>query len=146
MTELIVALMLTASQITGLPNADRLPTVEYVAEEVMAVRTYGTPLPRNRSVIWGQYSCHRNRLTLRDTWDKDDFASMATLLHELVHHLQCAKHGTMWMMIKCGTEGQAYAAEMKWLETQGTNFYDVFNVSKTKFDDWIADECGRAGE
>lgn len=146
MTELIVALMLTASQLTGLPNTDRLPNIEYVPELFMAERTYGDPLPRKRSVIWGQYSCFRNRLSLRDDWDKDDMASMSTLLHELVHHLQCAKHGSVWMMMKCSSEGQAYAAEIEWMETQGADFYDVFNVNKTKFDDWLADKCGRAGE
>jgi hypothetical protein len=143
MTELVVALMLVASQLTGLPNADRLPDIEYLSEREMAERAYGTPLPRKRSIIWGQYTCYRNRLTLRDTWDKDDIASTSTLLHELVHHLQCAKHSLVWMMVSCKAETQAYAAEIEWMASQGENFYTVFRVSKAKFDAWLDDQCGR---
>ena len=146
MIELVLALLLSASQLTGLPMAGRLPTIEFMPERQMAERTYGYPLPRNRRKIRGQYSCYRNRLTLRDTWDKDSVASQSDMLHELVHHLQCADGGTVKMLLNCDVEAQAYRIEIVWLQKQGEDFYRLFGYDRDWFNKWLENSCGRVGQ
>ena len=119
MKELLLAFMLMASQLSGLPPAKDLPTMAFLPADQMckAVEMCGTD-----AMVKGHYDMATRRLTLPMKWNPSILYDLGSLLHEMVHHLQAEE----WpeeknRPCKGKIEEQAYAAEHK--------FFKVMNMA-----------------
>jgi hypothetical protein len=63
---------------------------------------------------------------LREGWTPSGAADLSVLVHEIVHHLQ----NVAGMKYGCpaAREKLAYAAQRKWLELLGRNFFEEFET------------------
>ena len=110
MAELIVALLTWIAAETALVMPPP-PHVVLVAEDEMAELA-----PRHIDVM-GFYDRGTATVYLRADWDPADLRSRATLLHELVHHVQDFNK----VPSRCAAEQEilAYELAVKWLRQQG---------------------------
>lgn len=114
MTELILAFLMWISAETGLavPPA---PPVVIVSQEEIARRAFGA-LAKEAGAT-ALYDNESGTVYLREGWDARDLYSRATLLHELVHHVQVFNR--VPAACPAAHERLAYRLTLVWLEQQG---------------------------
>jgi hypothetical protein len=108
--ELVVALLAWIGGQTGLATPPP-PSVLFVNEEQM-LRLAG-----GRVDVKGLYDSEAVTVYLRDDWDAADLRGRATLLHELVHHVQ--HFNDLPMQCRAERELLAYNLTLEWLREQG---------------------------
>lgn len=115
MTELILAFLMWISAETELavPPA---PAVVMVSQEEIARRAFGALLAREAGAP-ALYDKESGTVYLREGWDARDLYSRATLLHELVHHVQ--DFNRVPAACPAARERLAYRLTLLWLEQQG---------------------------
>jgi hypothetical protein len=108
--ELVLALLAWISAETGLALAPP-PTILFVNQAQM-LRLAGGPTD-----VTGLYDRESVTVYLRDDWDAANLRSRATLLHELVHHVQDFNN----VPARCRAEREqlAYKLTLEWLRQQG---------------------------
>ena len=109
----------------------------FLSQRALSVLTYGDERP---PVVRGAHSCMRRTIYLRTTFSERKPADRSTLLHELVHHLQCRSPGYDAMTL-CQKERQAYEVERVWLRRQGIDFYATFNHTRRSFENFMKLKC-----
>lgn len=119
MSDLIVALMLWASAITGLPPATVLPEIAVETADTLYARIHGeAPGARAAtSEVLAVYDIRERTVRLREGWDRDNIVHVSILLHELVHHMQEAS-GTRYAC-RGELEAVAYDAQHRYLAEYG---------------------------
>jgi hypothetical protein len=72
------------------------------------------------------YEDQSRTIFLREDWTGSSPAEISVLVHELVHHVQ----NLAGLKYGCGEEREkpAYAAQRKWLEFHGRNFFEEFET------------------
>jgi hypothetical protein len=110
MAELIVALLTWIAAETALVMPPP-PHAVLVAEDEM------TEQAARHIDVMGFYDRDTTTVYLRADWDPADLRSRATLLHELVHHVQSFNR----VPSRCAAEQEilAYELTVKWLRQQG---------------------------
>src|SRR5512147_2291835 len=110
MAELIVALMTWIAAEAALVMPPPPHVVMLAADEL-------TELPARQIDVMGFYDRDTATVYLRAEWDPADLRSRATLLHELVHHMQDFNK----IPSRCAAEQEilAYELAVKWLRQQG---------------------------
>jgi len=113
MSELILALLTWIVTETGLAMPPPPPVVMVSEEHMNELVSGGTEVRDVR----GLYNRETRIVYLRNDWNAADLRSRASLLHELVHHVQ-AFNG---VPARCPgeRERQAYDLTVKWLREQG---------------------------
>jgi hypothetical protein len=106
----VVALLAWIGGQTGLATPPP-PSVLFVNEEQM-LRLAG-----GRVDVKGLYDSEAVTVYLRDDWDAADLRGRATLLHELVHHVQ--HFNDLPMQCRAERELLAYNLTLEWLREQG---------------------------
>ena len=111
MKELLLAAMMMASRLSGLPVAEELPVVHSLPQDQMCI---AVEICGSGQEVLGHYSWKTRVLTLPMGWSSSDPYNFGTLIHEMVHHLQIEK----WPEAKdrpCDGEIEklAYATEHK---------------------------------
>ena len=122
MAELIVALLTWIAAETALVMPPP-PHVVLVAEDEM------TELATRHIDVMGFYDRDTATVYLRAGWDPADLRSRATLLHELVHHVQDFNK----IPSRCAAEQEilAYELAVKWLRQQGVaDPYKVLDIDE----------------
>lgn len=110
MNELILAFLAWIAVETGLVVPPPPPVV-LVSGVTMLELTHGN------SEVRGLYLRDTATIYLRNDWNAADLRSRASLLHELVHHMQFANK----VPSRCPAERErlAYELTLKWLREQG---------------------------
>jgi len=113
MSELILALLTWIVGETGLAMPPP-PRVVLVSEAQINVMATGSS---DESDVRGLYRRDAAIIYLRDNWNPADLRSRASLLHELVHHVQVFNG----VPSRCPAERErlAYDLSLKWLREQG---------------------------
>jgi len=122
MAELIVALLAWIAAETALVMPPP-PRVVLVAEDEMPELAVG------HIDVMGFYDRDTATVYLRADWDPADLRSRATLLHELVHHVQDFNK----IPSRCAAEQEilAYELAVKWLRQQGVaDPYKVLDIDE----------------
>lgn len=122
MAELIVALLTWIAAETALVVPPP-PHVVLLAEDEM------TELAARHIDVMGFYDRDTATVFLRADWDPADLRSRATLLHELVHHVQDFNK----IPSRCAAEQEvlAYELAVKWLRQQGVaDPYKVLDIDE----------------
>jgi hypothetical protein len=125
MSELILALLTWIVGETGLAMPPPPPVV-MVSEEQMSELVSGST---DVGDFRGLYSRDAGIVYLRDDWNPADLRNRASLLHELVHHVQVFNG----VPARCPAERerQAYDLTLKWLREQGAvDPYAVLNIDE----------------
>ncbi|MGE0253455.1 MAG: DUF6647 family protein [Alphaproteobacteria bacterium] len=119
MSELIVALMLWAAPVTGLPPAATLPEIAIETPATLYARIHGeAPGARaGESEVLAVYDLRERTIRLREGWNRDDIVHVSILLHEIVHHMQEAA-GKAYAC-RGELEAVAYDAQDRFLEEHG---------------------------
>ncbi len=119
--ELLLAAMMMASRLSGLPEAAELPTMVFLPQDQMCVAVEACDQARSGDVIVAaHYDMDTRRLTLPVEWSPADPQDMSSLIHEMVHHLQAEKWPEEADRPCDGhIEKQAYDAEDKFLGSMG---------------------------
>lgn len=134
MKAVVLAMLLEASRLTGLPMAEP-PKVTYLTAEEMA------NLSRDPRTL-GMYVCIFRRMYLQQGFDVEEIRNQALLLHELVHHLQCRAWGVRALeQRRCRAERMAYEATITWLGKRGRDFYRVFRWTPSTFERYMTGAC-----
>ena len=118
---LIVALMIWASQATGLPYPQALPNVVLRSQaEICAELEIDC---RDDTTILGAYDDSTDTIYLHEPWNAQNIADTSTLLHELVHYMQDQADATY----PCSQEreAEAYDAEIAWWKAMGLDYFEV---------------------
>lgn len=115
MDELIVALLTWISVETGFAMPP-LPPVAFVSKEEISQVAYGRPWRESDSVM-AVYRRDASTVYLRADWRVGDLRSRATLLHELVHHVQAFNDARFDCRNR--QQFQAYDLALRWLQQQG---------------------------
>jgi hypothetical protein len=117
----MVALMVWASQATGLPFPHSLPNVTFQSA-IELCEAYADVCDENISIL-GAYDDFTDTIHLRRVWNTQNLAHTSTLLHELVHYMQDKADATY----PCPQEreAEAYEAEIKWWKAMGLDYFDV---------------------
>ncbi|KKK80337.1 hypothetical protein LCGC14_2824470, partial [marine sediment metagenome] len=89
MKELLLAAMMIASRLSGLPPATEVPTVHFLPQEQMCVAV--DMCDQEGAKVIAHYDMERRILTLPVGWSSGDPQDMSSLVHEMVHHLQAEK-------------------------------------------------------
>ena len=94
------------------------PLVEKVSPRGLVEMNFGENPPENASVT-ALYSRATKTVYLREGWRADDLRDRATLLHELVHHVQ----ETRRLSYPCvaARERDAYYLQLQWLREHGVS-------------------------
>lgn len=113
MKELLLAFMLMASQLSGLPPVKELPTMAFLPASQMCI---AIDMCDADMTVLGHYDMGKRMLTLPTEWNPSNLRNLGALLHEMVHHLQAEE----WPEEKdrpCDgkIEKQAYAVEHEFL-------------------------------
>lgn len=120
MNELVFAFLTWIAAETGLMIPPPPPVV-LVSDVKMLELAHGN------SEVRGLYSRDSATIYLRNDWNAADLRSRASLLHELVHHVQVANK----LPSRCPAERErlAYELTLKWLREQGVaDPYEVLNT------------------
>lgn len=115
MGELIVALLTWIAAATGLPMPPPPPVV-MVSKEQMSVLAFGRAWRADDDVP-AAYDYDVATVYLRDDWNSADLRGRATLVHELVHHVQ--QVNDVKYDCPAAREPLAYDMAIKWLREQG---------------------------
>lgn len=125
--ELLFTLMTWIAAETGLPVAGAPPEIR--VEELRVMTRMGAEnIPEaNFLAVLGVYDRRTRRLLLPTGWSADSLKDMAIPVHELTHHLQ-AEAGHRY---RCReeTEVGAYAAQRRWVEDAGGDFFALFELN-----------------
>lgn len=122
MGQLILALLAWITAETGL-SVPAPPVVELISAESMQ------RLAKGNADVKAIYAHDTKTIQLRDDWQAADLRSRATLLHELVHHVQYSNDVPM----SCPAEYErlAYNLTVKWLREQGVaDPYEMLHVDE----------------
>ena len=122
MKELIIALLAWVGAETGL-TVPAPPPVVLVPEARMLELAAGS------SDVKAMYMRDEGTIYLRDDWGIADLRCRATLLHELVHHVQIVNR----VPVACPAEREreAYRLTLKWLREQGAKDpYAVLDIDE----------------
>ena len=141
MNELILSLMVVASHLTGLPIPIENPTVEVITQQELTVLVYGPPGhdEERTHIVRGAFDCPKRTIYIRDTFKSRD-KELSTLLHEVVHYLQCRSIRRIFMS-RCHRETVAYRAERKFLESRGHDFYEMYGFTPASFATFMDLKC-----
>ncbi len=112
MDALIAALIAWIVAKTGLTAADP-PRIVQIPIEQMVEMTGSTARPQ------AIYIRKERTIYLRNDWSPDTLVNRATLLHELVHHLQ--ETNNVQAPCERAQEAGAYHLELEWLRQQGVD-------------------------
>ena len=88
MKEIILALMLVASRLSGLPATEELPVMAFLPQDQMCV---AVGLCESDQFVYGHYNMQTRMLTLPTGWSPASVQDRGDLVHELVHHLQAVQ-------------------------------------------------------
>ena len=113
MRELFAMLIVWVAAETGLP-APPAPTILLASEAQIGKLMGGNSWSGN---VRGVYEWDTATVYLREDWDPADLRSQATLLHELVHHVQATY--SVAHDCRAALERQAYHLTVRWLEEHG---------------------------
>lgn len=141
MKDILLSLMVVASNLTGLSIPEEVPTVQIMTQQELTVLIYGEPghdEERNPTVR-GAFDCPKRTIYIRDTF-KSREKELATMLHEVVHYLQCRSYRRI-VMSSCYRERMAYAAERKFLEDRGSDFYETYGYTPDSFAAFMDLKC-----
>jgi hypothetical protein len=113
MSELVLALLIWIAGETGLAIPPPPPVVLQSEEQL----NEGASEPTHVRDFRALYSRETGIIYLRNDWDPADLRSRASLLHELVHHVQTFNG----VPTRCPAERerQAYDLTLQWLREQG---------------------------
>ena len=127
MDDLILALLTWIVVETGLLMPAPPPVV--LASETQISKIVHASQSQPSGNVRGLYDHEEGIVYLRHDWDRADLRSLATLLHELVHHVQNFNP----ILSRCpgSLERQAYHLSLKWLGDQGVSDpYAVLNIDE----------------
>jgi hypothetical protein len=129
MRELILAFLTWIAGEMGLLTPPP-PQVELVSAEEISRIAYGEhQSPEIHLHLQALYDNDKATIYLRNDWNPAELYSRATLLHELVHHVQ-AFH-KIPLPCRRAREPDAYRLTLRWLEQQGVaNPYAVLNIDE----------------
>lgn len=124
MKELMMALMVWASPVVGLPVPADTPEVVFLDRCEMQEVTGRECEPGLQT-----YGAHQSgTVMLRDDWTPDNIRDVAILVHELVHYMQ-HEHGVSHTPCTAEShERPAYAAEIAFLRSSGRDPMDVIQL------------------
>jgi len=139
MDALVLALMTWIQAASGLPMAEEMPEVRWVAPQRMAELANPNPDPNrdgayDRSVTSGYlalYHADSGTVLLRHDWDAGDLRDRSILLHELVHHMQAS--ATRAYPCAGAREREAYHLQGRWLEERGANLFELLGMNALFF-------------
>lgn len=134
--------MVVAFNLTGLPIPAESPTVILLPQQELTALVYGEPGHDEERfpVIRGAHVCMTQTIYLRDTFTQKKDADLSTLLHEVVHYLQC--RDPRWSRATtCRKERQAYETERRFLTRRGVDFYATFGHTRASFAAFMATKC-----
>lgn len=117
--ELLVALLLQASLITGLPVHVPIDVAVVRSSpcEIQAAMVPDEPCKTDGLRVVALYDPIANTVHLSDDWTGTDLREQSTLLHELVHYLQDV-NGEAAACVQ-EFEKQAYDAELEFMRLNG---------------------------
>lgn len=140
----IAAIAVWVSQTVGIPTSAKLPNIEVVPPERFTTVVYrrlvenlgdeetlilGDPSASNRfDNVVAFYENASQTIFLREGWTGTTAADVSVLVHEMVHHLQ-SMAGTKYAC-PAAAEKLAYAAQRKWLEQVGRDFFVEFGTDQ----------------
>jgi hypothetical protein len=127
MKELIAVLLAWISLELGVgPPAP--PAVETVSQQQLVELAYGPGAPSDASVT-ALYRAPIRTVYLNTAWQADSLRDRATLLHELVHHVQEARE--LPSACLSAREAAAYHLTIKWLRQNGVlDPYAFLNINE----------------
>lgn len=135
MRELMIALMVWVSGLVGYAVPEP-PHVVWESEWTMRCMAwdaeYGAcPPSAEQSVtppdVGAWYDPQERAVHLRDGWSAGDPRDVATLVHELVHHMQFAAGRDREVECVGQLEPEAYRVGARWLASQGRESLDPVN-------------------
>jgi hypothetical protein len=136
MSELILALLTWIAGETGLAMPPSPPVV-LLSSTQMTERAYGPERPVCED-LWAAYDGSASVVYLRTDWNAAGLRGRASLLHELVHHVQFFNK----VPARCPAEREqlAYELTLKWLREQGAvDPYQVLDLDE--FTVFILSRC-----
>lgn len=125
MTELVKTLLAWITAATGLAMPPPPPIV-LLSSAQMTELAYGPNAPVSED-LRAMYDCESSVVYLRKDWSAVDLRSRASLLHELVHHVQLFNK----VPARClgAREVLAYDLTLKWLKEQGASDpYEILDI------------------
>lgn len=127
MKELLTGLLAwIALQIGGEPPA--APDVQFWPQQVLAESFYGNEPPADARLC-GLYHAASRTIYLPEEWRAEVLVDRASLLHELVHHVQAVR--AMPYPCAAARERLAYQLQMKWLRENGVaDPYALINIDE----------------
>lgn len=133
--------MMIAADLTGYSVPEE-PLVMLLPEDELTALVYGEPGHDEERfpIIRGAHVCSEGTIYLRRPFDGRKLADRSTLLHELVHHLQCRSAGWITMTL-CAKETEAYAVEQEFLRRRGADFYQMFGYTPAGFRRFMDQKC-----
>lgn len=132
------------SQNFAIPASASLPGIEIVSPERFSTVMYrrlvesrqtgaiselrDRPPSNQLSDVVAFYENASRTVFLRQGWTSSSAADVSVLVHEFVHHLQ----NVAGMTYACPAEREklAYAAQQKWLERSGHDFFEAFETDR----------------
>lgn len=125
MNELVLQLLAWIVAATGfaLPPP---PAVVLASSEQLTALAYGPGSPVSTD-LRAMYDCDASTIYLRSDWNAASLRDRASLLHELVHHVQVANK----VPARCPAEREslAYELTLKWLTEHGASDpYEVLDI------------------
>jgi hypothetical protein len=137
--DLVLSIVTWLSSDFALPENYQHPRIEIVSPMKMAAVRYGGLgaglqarvfsdeqwLEKMRDIV-ALYEDNSRTIYLREGWTGATPAETSVLVHEMVHHLQ----NLAGEKFECAQarEKPAYAAQKKWLETAGLDFFQEFQT------------------
>lgn len=123
MDALLIAIMTWISAVSGLPNTDVLPAVEFrTAEEIHYMDFPDIPYDPDSNLPQTIASYVSGTIYLREGWTPTDPVELGILVHETTHHLQFVAATSY----RCRAEQEkvAYDAQVAFLESMGIDPFD----------------------
>ena len=113
------------------------PAVVLLSSAQMTELAYGPGSPVSED-LWASYEGSASVVYVRTDWNAAELRDRASLLHELVHHVQFFNN----VPARCPAEREqlAYKLTLKWLREQGAaDPYAVLNIDE--FTMYILSQC-----
>lgn len=133
MQELMAALMIWASNATGLPVAEDMPVL--VLEDRCAIQRMAYADENHECTADGVQAIYDHRteaIYLPDTWSPTRLYDVSLLLHELIHHMQ-NEVGTDFDTVDCpgrDLERPAYTAQAAFIKGAGIDPWEVMRINQ----------------
>jgi hypothetical protein len=113
---LIVTLLTWISSQIGC-EPPSVPEIRLVPHDQLVTMAYGSPPPAGGASVTALYDRRSKTVYLEDSWRVDSLPNRATLVHELVHHVQ--ELAAIPYPCLAARERLAYQLQAKWLKEQG---------------------------